>query len=186
MMLLLLDKYFELGLESDVAFTKFLKENNQFDHKILASAINKYLETKNNYIKPYPEVKSVLKNLQDRGLLLAILTDAPKTKAYQRLLQMDIEQYFSFVVGFEDTNLKKQSGLPLKLGIEMLKKEIPDVLNSEILMVGDSIERDLTPARKLGLRTALAKYGQKEEEEGRIDYILYTINDLLTIENFFL
>ena len=37
----LMETYFELGLESDVAFTQFLKENNQFDHKILASAINK-------------------------------------------------------------------------------------------------------------------------------------------------
>jgi len=94
---------------------------------------------------------------------------------------MNIEKHFRFVVGFEDTNLKKKTGLPLKLGIEILKKEFPDLLNSEILMVGDSIERDLTPARNLGLRTALSKYGQIEEEEGTIDHELHTFDDLIKI-----
>lgn len=177
----LMKTYFKVGLESDEAFTQFLKEIDQFNHKILAAAINKYLETKNSYIKTYPNVKSVLKNLQEKGVVLSIVTDAPKTKAYQRLLLMDIEQYFRFVIGFEDTNLKKSTGLPLKLGVEMLKKEIPDLKNSEILMVGDSIERDLTPARNLGLRTALSKYGQTDEEEGTIDHELHTFEDLMEI-----
>lgn len=177
----LMKTYFKVGLESDEAFTKFLKEIDQFNHKILAAAINKYLETKTSYIKPYPNVKSVLNNLSEKGLVLSIITDAPKTKAYQRLLLMNIEQHFRFVVGFEDTNLKKKTGLPLKLGIEILKKEFPDLLNSEILMVGDSIERDLTPARNLGLRTALSKYGQIEDEEGTIDHELHTFDDLIKI-----
>jgi len=164
---------------SDEAFTQFLKEANQFNHKILAAAINKYLETKNNYIRPYPNVKLVLKNLQKKGLVLSIVTDAPKTKAYQRLLLMDLDSYFKFVIGFEDTNKEKRTGLPLKLGIEMLKKEIPNLSNSEILMVGDSIKRDLIPAKNLGLKTALSKYGQLEEEKGTIDYELQTFDDLL-------
>ena len=63
----------------------------------------------------------------------------------------------------------------------MLKKEVPTIINSEILMVGDSIERDLNPAKKLGLRTALAKYGQTEEEEGKVDYELKGIHDLMEI-----
>ncbi len=84
----LMKTYFRVGLESDEAFTQFLKEIDQFNHKILAAAINKYLETKNIYIKTYPNVKSVLKNLQEKGVVLSIVTDAPKTKAYQRLLLM--------------------------------------------------------------------------------------------------
>ena len=177
----LMTTYFKLGLESDYAFTQFLKENNQFDHKILAIAINKYLETKTCYVKPYSNVKSVLQNLKEKGLILSILTDAPKTKAYQRLLLMEIEEYFEFVVGFEDTNAKKHTGLPLELAVELLKKDVPDITNSEILMVGDSIERDLNPATKLGLKTAIAKYGQLAEEKGTVDYELNTIDDLTKI-----
>lgn len=43
--------------------------------------------------------------------------------------------------------------------LEMLKKEYLNIANSEILMVGDLIEKDIAPAKELGLKTALAKYG---------------------------
>jgi FMN phosphatase YigB (HAD superfamily) len=177
----LMKTYFELGLESDDAFTQFLKENGKFDHKVLAAAINNYSETKINFVKPYPDVKLVLQKLRKKGIVLTIVTDAPKTKAYQRLLMMGIEPYFKFVIGFDDTNSMKHTGLPLKLALKKLKREIPDIGATEILMVGDSIERDLNPAKKLGLRTALAKYGQTEEEEGKVDYELKAIHDLMEI-----
>ena len=179
---LLMKTYFDVGIESDRAFSEFLKSVNQFDHKILASGINTYLATKNRFLKPYPNVKSVLGKLQRRGVFLSIVTDAPKTKAYQRLLGMGIEPYFKFVVGYEDTNKSKHTGLPLLLALEMLRKECPDIANSEILMVGDSIARDIVPAKELGLRTALAKYGQRvAEESGIADYELTDIKDLVNV-----
>ena len=105
-----------------------------------------------------------MQNLKEKDVVLSIVTDAPKTKAYQRLLDMGIDKYFEFVVGFEDTNLKKHTGLPLELTVKLLNKEISNIKNSEILMVGDSINRDLKPAVKLGLKTAVAKYGQISKE----------------------
>ena len=177
----LMKTYFELGLESDNAFTQFLKQNNQFDYKILAAAINNYLEAKTNFLKPYPDVELVLQELRQKGIVLVIVTDAPKTKAYQRLLMMGVQPYFTFIVGFEDTNSTKRTGLPLLLALETLKNEIQDITNSEILMVGDSITRDLIPAQRLGLKTALAKYGQREKEDGRTDYELASIQDLTKI-----
>jgi putative hydrolase of the HAD superfamily len=49
-------------------------------------------------------------------------------------------------------------------------------------MVGDSIQRDMEPAKKLGLKTALSKYGQIEREtNGSIDYELSAIADLLKV-----
>lgn len=177
----LMETYFELGLESEVAFTEFLRNSGEFNHKILAAAINAYLKTKSNFVKPYPRVKSVLRKLQKQGVVLSVITDAPKTKAYQRLLKMGIEPYFKFVVGFEDTDSKKQTGLPFRLALSELKKELPDVKEPEILMVGDSVERDVQPAKKLGLKTALAKYGQRTQGMKIADYELNNIKDLENI-----
>ena len=178
----LMKTYYSLGLESDSAFTEFLKSEGQFNHKILAAALNSYLKTKDPLVKPYPEVKSVLKELKKKRIVAFIVTDAPKTKAYQRLLAMKLESYFKLVVGFEDTGNHKQSGLPLKLALDKLRKEIPSIANSEILMVGDSIERDMNPAKKIGLRTALAKYGQTEKgTSNSVDYQLDAISNLLEI-----
>ena len=63
----------------------------------------------------------------------------------------------------------------------MLRKEIPEIANSEILMVGDSIEKDIDPAKKLGVRTALAKYGQKTVENGSADYEISDFEELIDI-----
>ena len=177
----LIKTYFAVGIESDHAFSEFLKSKGQFNHKILAAAINAYLDAKNRCLKPYANVKPVLEELERKGIFIAMVTDAPKTKAYQRLLAMKIEPYFRFVVGYEDTNNLKNTGLPLKLVLQFLRKELPGIANSEILMVGDSIERDVAPAKQLGLKTAWAKYGQKTSTPSTADYELADIKDLLNI-----
>src|SRR5690606_23070061 len=96
-------------------------------------------------------------------------------------LSMEIESFFNFVVGFEDTKEKKQTGLPLKLALSMLKDKQPDIKPFEVLMVGDSMERDVYPAKALGLKTAICKYGQKCQEEGASDYELNDIEELVKI-----
>jgi FMN phosphatase YigB (HAD superfamily) len=178
---LLMKTYFDVGIESNIAFSEFLKSVEQFNHKILASGINTYLKTKNKFLKPYPNVKSVLGKLKRRGVFLSIVTDAPKTKAYQRLLGMGIEPYFKFVVAYEDTSSSKNTGLPFLRALELLKKEMPELSCIEILMVGDSMERDIMPAKKFGFQTALSKYGQRVPEPGNPDYELADITDLLKI-----
>jgi putative hydrolase of the HAD superfamily len=122
-----------------------------------------------------------LSRLKKEGIFLSIVTDAPKTKAYQRLLGMGIEYFFSFVVGYEDTNSLKDTGLPFVLALGLLRKEIPSINEGEILMVGDSVERDIVPAKKFGLKTALSRYGQKTVVPGEPDYELADFKDLLKI-----
>ena len=67
------------------------------------------------------------------------------------------------------------------LALDILRKECPDITNSEILMVGDSIERDIDPAKALGLTTALAKYGQKTPKTGFADYQLSDFKEIIDI-----
>ena len=177
----LMEVYFEVGIESDKGFTRFLEMQGQFKHKILAAAINAYLNVKNNYLKAYPHTKQTLQALRNAGVTLVVVSDAPKTKAYQRLLAMNMDSYFDFVVGYEDTKQKKRGGTPLRLAIEKLKEKMPKIENDQILMVGDSIDRDIHPAKKLGLNTALAKYGQREYGKGKADYELTDIRDVLSI-----
>jgi putative hydrolase of the HAD superfamily len=177
----LMEKYFAVGIESDSAFSEFLKAQEQFNHKILAAAINAYLDAKGRCLKPYPNVKAVLSQLQKRGIYISVVTDAPKTKAYQRLLGMGIESYFRFVVGYEDTGCYKNTCLPLMLALELLRKELLNIENGEILMVGDSLERDILPAKQLGLKTALSLYGQKTASLHAADYELGSFEDLLKL-----
>jgi len=170
--------YKRVGIESQNAFQEFLKsEVGRIDEKMLAAAINAYLKTKDSFMKPYPSVKPTLHDLKKRKIKLAIVTDAPKVKAYQRLLAMNIEKYFDFVIGFEDTEKRKKTEIPLKAAIEKLK------LNpNEIMVVGDSIKRDIIPARKLDMISVFAKYGSSEKvEKIKPDFEINDFSDILKI-----
>jgi putative hydrolase of the HAD superfamily len=170
--------YKRMGIESQNAFQEFLKnEVGRIDEKMLAAAINAYLKTKSSFMKPYPNVKPALRNLKSKGIKLVIVTDAPKVKAYQRLLAMDIEKYFDFVIGFEDSKEKKKRELPFRIAIEKLN------LNpAEIMAVGDSVKRDVIPARKLDMISVFAKYGSSEKvEKIKPDFEINDFSEILKI-----
>jgi len=179
----LMEVYLDIGIESDEAFTKFLESVGQFDHKILAAAINAYLKEKDGFIKSYDNVDAVLDGLKKKGIMLAVVTDAPKTKAFQRLYAMEITNYFEFVVGFEDTGEFKDSGLPLKLALEKITEIVPGIRSEEIMMVGDSLTRDVESAQKIGFVAVHAKYGHawEEESDAKPDHSLDDISDILKI-----
>jgi len=149
----LMETYFRLGIESDLAITKFLEEQTGgVDEKILKAGIDAYLKTKPHFLKPYPYVLEVLESLKNMNLRLGIVTDAPKEKAMKRLKAMDIIHFFDFIITFDETGVKKPNKLPFLLAIDKLK-----LRSEEILFVGDSLRRDIEPAEKLGMKTLLIK-----------------------------
>lgn len=174
----LMRTHLKLGIESENAFQEFLKnEVGRIDEKMLAAAINAYLKTKNSFLKPYPNVKSTLRKLKSKGIKLVIVTDAPKVKAYQRLLAMDIEKYFDFVIGFEDSREKKKRELPFRMAIEKL-----NLSTADIMAVGDSIKRDIIPARKLEMVSVFAKYGSSEKvDKIKPDFEINDFSDILKL-----
>lgn len=149
----LMNTYFRVGIDSNIAFTKFLEEQTgRVDEKILQAGIDAYLKKKPNFLKPYPHVLETLEWLKFRGLKLGMVTDAPREKAMQRLDGIGITKYFDVIVTFDDTGVKKPNKLPFELAMSRL-----DVSSSEVLFVGDSLKRDIIPAKNLGMKTLLIK-----------------------------
>src|SRR3989344_7085521 len=84
----LYDKY---GLEEKTIFQKFLKKfEKKIDYEILASGIVAYRRVRSGFLEPYPNVSKVLFELKRRGIKLAIVSDAPRLKAWIRLVSMKI------------------------------------------------------------------------------------------------
>lgn len=164
------------GIEDQKIFDKFLREaTGSVDVRILAAGVVAYRRVKRRMLKPYPNVRRTLAALA-KQCKLAIVTDAPKFQAWSRLYEMRLEKYFNFIIAFEDTGVKKPAKLPFRKALKTMR-----LRPGEVLMVGDSIRRDVRPAKKLGMRTALAKYGQDEKERGKADYELKDISDVLKI-----
>jgi len=149
----LMECYFRLGLDSSIAFTKFMEEQTgKVDEKVLKAAIKGYRKTKPNFLKPYPYVLETLEMIKSLRLKMGIVTDAPREKALQRLNAMHITNYFDLIITLDDTGVKKKELKPLKLAMKKL-----NMLPEEILFVGDSLRRDIEPAKKVGMKTLLIK-----------------------------
>jgi putative hydrolase of the HAD superfamily len=125
-------------------------------------------------LKPRPRVIQTLNSLKKKHQL-AIVTDAPRDKAWQRLILSGLGHYFHPVVTYNDTGERKPSQKPFLHALSMLKMQPKDVL-----FVGDFPERDILGAKKAGMHTCLAKYGCLEysPETDVADYTIDKIEDL--------
>jgi len=170
----LYDKY---GLEEKTIFQKFLKKiEGRIDYKILASGIVAYRKVRTGFLEPFPNVDYVLLKLKSLGIKIGIVSDAPKLKAWIRLVSMKLSNYFDVVVTFEDTKQHKPSKLPFKAALKKLKLK-----PHECLMVGDWPERDIKGAKAIGMRTCFARYGNPKIKKSGADYEITNIKMLLDI-----
>jgi putative hydrolase of the HAD superfamily len=166
------------GWEDQTIFQKYLKEKEkQIDYKILANAINAYRRVRLGFLEPFPHVMSTLIALQRKKIKLAIVSDAPKLKAWLRLTAMKIDNFFEIVVAFEDTKKLKPSKKPFVVALNKLKLKA-----EECMMVGDMPNRDILGAKRLGMKTCFAKYGNSRvKEKTNADYELDDIKDILRV-----
>lgn len=147
--------YKEYGIEHQQIFQKFLRAViGKLDYKILAEGIVAYRKMQAGILQPYSDVIPTLRKLRQQRLKLAVVSDAPRLRAWLRLVEMGIQNKFDAVVCHEDTGSYKHTGLPFKRALKLLKLK-PE----QCVMVGDWPERDIVGAKKLGIRTIFARYG---------------------------
>ena len=149
--------YDEKGIEYQKTFHDVIKplglEINDAE-RIQQAAIVAYLKRKFEVMRPYPMVRPTLMALRGKGLKLGIVTDAPRNKAWQRLVITGLERDFDIVVTLDDTAMKKPHPSPFFMALEKL-----GLLPQACLFVGDNPEKDIQGAKEIGMRTCLARYG---------------------------
>jgi len=175
--------YFEVGIEHDRIFQEYLQRiAKAVDYKVLAAGIIAYRKTQQGYMKPFPGVVPTLIKLKEKGVKLAVVTDAPKLKAWIRLTELGLQDFFDVVVTFDDTGERKPSPKPFRKALELLK-----VKPSEALMIGDWPERDMVSAKAVGVKTCFARYGWQfqtpppEKGKSGADVEAESVKDLLKV-----
>lgn len=162
------------GMEDRHLFQKFLKETiGQVDYHILAAGIVAYRAQRE--IKPYPGVLETLDRLRQR-YALAILSDAPRLKAWLRLVTMNLDDHFEKVICREDTRRTKEKLAPFR----RISREL-HLPPEQCLMVGDNIARDIRNGKAAGMKTCFARYGNPAEKESGADVEINDIKELLII-----
>ncbi len=172
--------YDEYGVEYQKTFYQVIHpyrlEVGQAE-RIQQAAIVAYLRSKFNSLKPYPGVVSTLGKLKKRAKI-GIVTDAPRNKAWMRLVLSRLDRLFETVVTTDDTKVKKPHRAPFEAALRKLRVEASDAL-----FVGDNNDRDMLGAKKLGMKVCLAKYGEKfkRNKKVKLDYEIKDFRELLEI-----
>ncbi len=178
------DKLYEMyktfGIEDQEIFNKFLeKVQGKVKYRVLASGIAAYRRVKSGQLIPYPHTRKILIKLKEKGLKLGIVSDAPKLQAWLRLAESNLLDFFDFVIAVGLTGMEKPHKMPFEKAVKNLKLK-PD----EIVFVGDNPQKDILGAKKFGMKTALAKYGQVIQDKNiKSDYVLESLDDLMKIIN---
>ncbi|MDO9035956.1 MAG: HAD family hydrolase [Methanoregula sp.] len=167
------------GFESHENIRDFLNDNNRYSETTFTRCCAIYDEEKIGAIKPYPHVAETLSALRDSGLKLGVVTDAHNGNALKRLRKAGLEEYFDAIVTKDMHGKAKPSPEPFLLGMKML-----GVTAMETMLVGDSIRRDIVPAKALGMLAVHAVYGDRNFHEGErdgADFVIRGIWDVVGV-----
>ncbi|VVB65631.1 Glyceraldehyde 3-phosphate phosphatase [Candidatus Gugararchaeum adminiculabundum] len=179
---LLMQTHLDVGDEGEDVFEEFLKKlNKKVDKELVKKSFKTYNRAKKEFMKPYPNVIEVLTFLKGKGIKLAVITDAEEPQAMERILGIGVEKFFDAVITQSHTKSQKPDEKPFREALKKLGTK-PE----ETLMVGDSLERDVWGAKRVGMLAAYAKYGEDWEwkwphKEVTPDYVLHDICELMKI-----
>lgn len=107
--------------------------------------------------KPYPETLQVLKELQKKNLLV-LVSNADCFGIEKVMEKFSLSPYFSHQFLSYQKGLLKSDPQFWELVLQEIR-----VPAEECLMVGDSIESDMLPAQRAGLKTVLIDHKNKRE-----------------------
>ena len=173
---ILFEIYGKHGIEYGLVFQEFMKKTvGKVDYKVLVHGINAYRKMAKHYIVPYPHVIQTLKILK-KHYKLAIISDAPRIKAWERLVAMGIDKYFGVVITAADVRKQKTTTVPFNAALKSLK-----IKPEEAIMVGDRPERDIKTAKKLGIKTIFARYGDPSVKDSGADYEINSFDEISDI-----
>lgn len=98
----------------------------------------------------YDYVMPLLEYLKNKGISVVIVTDLTALIQYRKLKVLGLTPYINYIVTSEEVGAEKPSPLMFMSAIEKVGCDV-----SEVIMVGDSYERDICGAEKLGIKGIL-------------------------------
>ncbi len=128
--------------------------------------------------KLYPEVVGVLKELQKRGVKLAVVSRAPNLEErLKEFKDLDLNKYFQVVDVVLRGETKEPKNTLDKLGVKA----------DNCLVVGDRVRSEILEGNKIGCKTVWIRRGRFRDEMPddnleKPDYTINSLDELLTID----
>ena len=118
-----------------------------------------YTQNHEKELQLYDGIEELIKNLKDKGYLLAVSTNAYRSSTLESFSHLKVLEYFDSIACYDDVGRGKPSP-------EMLEKNLKDLNVSvkESLFIGDS-ERDLLAAEALNMDYLMVNWGFSTYED---------------------
>ena len=129
--------------------------------------------------------RQILVQLRDRGIPMALVSNF-YGNVETVLEEMQIRDFFCDVIESAQVGIRKPDPRLYALGVEALRKKVlpQQIQESDVLVVGDSISKDILPAKSLGCKTAWFKgEGWKKEpvDETIPDFVVKDLQDVIQL-----
>ena len=132
---------------------------------------------------PYPEAEEILKYLKNLGYKLGVIANQSFGTA-ERLNQWNLLQYIDVVAASAELGVAKPDSAIFQKAFE-----IAGCTAEEAVMIGDRLDNDIVPAKKLGMRTVWVKQGFNAYQDITLIAPEYrpdaSIDNLLELKRFF-
>ena len=127
--------------------------------QVAVGAERKFRELLLSKIAPYPAARRFIEKLQKNySAKLAVVTCEEREWALEKLEAAGLMGFFDAIVTASETKRMKPHSSFYALACKELKAKPKDCV-----MIGDSEEHDLAPARKIGMHAFPADYGKLDE-----------------------
>lgn len=162
-----------------------------FEALVIEPARQAFSTARRRHLRLYPGVRETLEALRAVGIKIAALTDAPRNPAERRVQQLELDPlldglYTMPAFAFPESGIasriaarERAGGIQLVCPVIALPRafEKPDprgfarvcadlgVEPSEILLIGDSLAKDIALAREAGALDVWAEYGTSASAE---------------------
>lgn len=172
---------------TDITFEQFGEKRIEFAKQNLKGdleAIKFFGLTKTPWHKeletPYPEAEKLLKTLSERGYKIGIIANQSAGTA-DRLENWGLLKYISLVLSSAEEGIAKPDP---EIFLRALNRA--ECAPEQTVMIGDRLDNDIYPAKKLGIGTIWVKQGfsvyQTPENEAHTpDFTVSSITEILEI-----
>ena len=159
---------------------EFSKQNLKGDHEAIKYYCIELLPWHKEAERPFADTESVLKQLSAKGYRVGITANqSPGTK--ERLSNWGLLKYFDIVLASAEEGVSKPDREIFHRALTAAK-----CLPANVVMVGDRLDNDIVPAKKVGMKTVWIKQGlgglaRPIHKDEQADYEIENLSELLVL-----
>lgn len=149
----------------------------EYNPKLVAAGVIAYHNTKFAHLREIRHARKALLKLKEMGLRLGIITDGNPIKQWEKIIRLDLDDFFENVVISDFEGVKKPHPKIYQKALKIFK-----VNAEETIMVGDRLYSDIYGAKRVGMHTVWFRYGKYANKEIEYQkYADYEIKDILEL-----